>query len=76
MPVEGFGTILTHAKKGKKMREKDILSEPARVLTQKEREAFFKEGYVVKKIISDDWLQKLNEGLAKLIEKSKSIKKI
>ena len=57
------------------MREKDILSEPARVLTQKEREAFFREGYVVKKIISDDCLQKLNEGLAKLIEKSKIINK-
>ena len=36
------------------MRDKDILSKPARVLTQEERESFFKDGYVVKKkIISE-----------------------
>ena len=58
------------------MRDEDILSKPARILTQEERESFFKEGYVVKKkIISDDWLGKLNEALAKLIEKSKSLTK-
>tara|TARA_B100000427_G_scaffold320870_1_gene320702 strand:- start:273 stop:1154 length:882 start_codon:yes stop_codon:yes gene_type:complete len=58
------------------MRDEDILSKPARILTQEERESFFKDGYVVKKkIISDDWLGKLNEALAKLIEKSKSLTK-
>ena len=50
------------------MREEDILSTPARVLTQEEREAFFRDGYVVKKVISEDWLGRLNEGVAKLIE--------
>ena len=59
------------------MRDEDILSKPARILTQEERESFFKDGYVVKKkIISDDWLGKLNEALAKLIEKSKSLTKL
>ena len=57
------------------MREEDILSKPARVLTQEEREAFFRDGYVVKKVISEDWLGRLNEGVAKLIEKSRSITK-
>ena len=58
------------------MRDEDILSKPARILTQEERESFFKYGYVVKKkIISDDWLKRLNEALAKLIEKSKSLTK-
>ena len=55
------------------MREKDILSEPARVLTQEEEKHSLR-GYVVK-IISDDWLQKLNNALEKLIEKSKTLEK-
>ena len=33
------------------MRDEDILSKPARILTQEERESFFKYGYVVKKKI-------------------------
>lgn len=53
------------------MRSSDVLSHPARVLTQDEREFFFDQGYVVKtEIISKDWIAKLNAGVARLVEKS------
>ncbi len=56
------------------MRQGDVLSNPARVLTQEEREFYFDEGYVVKKeCISKDWIAKLNDGIAKLVEKSRSM---
>ncbi len=56
------------------MRPNDVLSHPARVLEQEEREFFFDQGYVVKKeIISKDWIAKLNDGVARLVEKSRAL---
>ncbi len=56
------------------MRSSDVLSHQARVLTQDEREFFFDQGYVVKKeIISKDWIAKLNDGVARLVEKSRAL---
>ncbi len=58
------------------MRQQDILSHPARVLTQPERESFFDQGYVVKKrAISDHWIGKLNDAIARLVEKSRGLEK-
>ena len=56
------------------MRSSDVLSHPARVLTQEEREFFFDQGYAVKKeVISKDWISKLNDGVARLVEKSRAL---
>ncbi len=56
------------------MRPSDVLSHPARVLAQEEREFFFDQGYVVKKeIISKDWISKLNNGIDRLVDKSRSL---
>jgi len=56
------------------MRPNDVLSHPARVLDQTEREFFFDQGYVVKKeIISKDWINKLKDGVDRLVEKSRSL---
>lgn len=56
------------------MQQDKILSTPARVLTQEEREHFFDQGYVVKeKIISSEWISKLNAGVARLVEKSRTL---
>ena len=56
------------------MRSHDVLSHPARVLTQTEREFFFDQGYVLKKsAISADWIAKLKGAIDKLVEKSREI---
>ena len=56
------------------MRTSDVLSHSARVLTQEEREFFFDQGYVVKKkVISDDWIARLSSGVARLVERSRTL---
>ena len=56
------------------MRQSDVLSHPARVLTQDEREFFFDQGYVVKKgAISAEWIAKLKAGIDRLIDKSRTL---
>ena len=56
------------------MRTHDVLSHPARVLTQAEREFFFDQGYVVKaEVISKEWIAKLRAGVDRLIEKSRNL---
>ncbi len=54
------------------MRPNDVLSHPARVMDQAEREFFFDQGYAVKEnVISPEWISKLNAGVARLVEKSR-----
>lgn len=56
------------------MRSHDVLSCPARVLDQSEREFFFDQGYVCKhNVISSDWIAKLNEGIDALVEHSRAL---
>jgi hypothetical protein len=56
------------------MRQSDVLSQPARVLTQDEREFFFDQGYVVKKgAISPEWIARLKAGIDRLIDKSRNL---
>ena len=51
-----------------------ILAHPARVLDQTEREFFFDNGYVIKeRAISPDWIARLNDALARLIDKSREL---
>ena len=53
-----------------------VLSHPARVLDQSERQFFYDNGYVVKKsAIGADWIARLNEALAKLVDKSRDLTK-
>ena len=54
------------------MTPEEILVCPARVLTQAQRESYFDKGYlIVEKLISDDWIDRLNAKTAELIEASK-----
>jgi ectoine hydroxylase len=58
------------------MTPEDILSYPARVLSQTQRESYFETGYlIVEKLISDDWIDRLNQKTAALIEASKQVRK-
>ena len=52
----------------------EILAHPSRVLDQTERAFFFDNGYVVKKAaIGADWIARLNQALAKLVDKSRDL---
>tara|TARA_B100001057_G_scaffold469318_1_gene529495 strand:- start:81 stop:980 length:900 start_codon:yes stop_codon:yes gene_type:complete len=58
------------------MKQSDVLSNPANVLTQDEREFFFDQGYAVKKeAISRDWIVKLKAAVDRLTEKSRELSK-
>ena len=56
------------------MRATDVLSHPARVLPQSEREFFFNEGYIARPgVISDDWIARLNAAIGAQVERSRSL---
>ena len=58
------------------MRQKDILSHATKELTEDERKFFFDQGYIVKeRLISSNWLTKLNASVDGLIEKSRHLTK-
>ena len=52
-----------------------ILSNPARVLTQEQREAYFENGYLlVEAAIGKDWLGRLRAAVAELTEQSRTVR--
>ncbi|WP_299848395.1 phytanoyl-CoA dioxygenase family protein [uncultured Roseovarius sp.] len=54
------------------MRSKDVLSHPARVLTQQEREFFFDQGYIARKnVIDEKWLVRLNAAIDAQVDRSR-----
>ena len=58
------------------MTPEQILKIPARVLSQKQREEYFTNGYILlEKFISDDWLVKLRDATNELVERSKRASK-
>jgi len=58
------------------MNQKEILSQPPRVLSQDERAFFFDQGYVVKeRAIGQEWLNRLNASLSKLVDTSREMTK-
>lgn len=58
------------------MTPEDILSHKPRVLSQKQRESYFENGYLlVEKIIGDDWLERLNAAVARKVEESRRLSK-
>lgn len=57
------------------MTPEDILSHEPRVLSQKQREFYFENGYLlVEKIISDEWLERLNAAVSRKVEESRRVK--
>jgi ectoine hydroxylase len=58
------------------MTPEQVLSHKPRVLTQKQREHYFAEGYLLlEKIIPDEWIQRLRAATDELIERSRKVTK-
>lgn len=56
------------------MTPEQILDQPARVLTQAQRESYFEKGYLlVEGFIDAAWLQRLRDGVERLVERSRSV---
>lgn len=55
------------------MTPEEILSHRPRVLTQKQREDYFQEGYLlVERFVDEAWLEKLKAGIDRMIERSRA----
>ena len=53
-----------------------VLKIPPRVLTQAQREHYFREGYILlEKIIGDEWIRKLRAATEELVERSRKVTK-
>jgi ectoine hydroxylase len=58
------------------MTPESILKIPPRVLTQAQREHYFREGYILlEKIIGDEWIRKLRAATEELVERSRKVTK-
>jgi ectoine hydroxylase-related dioxygenase (phytanoyl-CoA dioxygenase family) len=58
------------------MTPEDILKIPPRVLTQAQREHYFREGYILlERIIGDEWIRKLRAATDELVERSRKVTK-
>ncbi len=52
----------------------EILSQPPRVLSQRQRESYFEDGYImVERLISEDWLERLRAVTRDFIERSREV---
>jgi len=58
------------------MTPEQVLSHKPRVLTQKQREFYFAEGYLLlEKIIPAEWLERLRAATDELVERSRKVTK-
>jgi len=58
------------------MTPEEVLSIPPTVLTQKQRESYFADGYLLlEKIVSDDWLARLRAVTDEMVDESRGITK-
>ena len=58
------------------MTPEQILALAPRVLTQSQREAYFKDGFIIlEKIIGDEWVRKLRDATDELDERSRKVTK-
>ncbi len=58
------------------MTPENILSQAPTVLTQKQREFYFENGYLlIEKIVPDDWLEKLRVTTDAMVDRSRSVTK-
>lgn len=56
------------------MTPEQVLSLPPKVLTQKQRESYFENGYLLlERLVSDDWLGRLRAATDEMIEESRGI---
>ncbi len=56
------------------MTPEQILSHPARVLTQAQRESYFEKGYVlVENVVPDEWIERLRDVTNEFVERSREI---
>jgi ectoine hydroxylase-related dioxygenase (phytanoyl-CoA dioxygenase family) len=56
------------------MTPEQVLAIRPRVLTQSQREFYFREGYILlEKIIDDEWLRKLRAATAEMVERSRKV---
>lgn len=56
------------------MTPEQILALPPRVLNQAQREAYFRDGYLlVERAIDDHWLARLRQATAEMVERSRSV---
>ena len=52
--------------------EEDILAQPARVLTQAQREFYFENGYLLLVgVIGDDWLTRLRSAMEDVVDRGR-----
>jgi ectoine hydroxylase-related dioxygenase (phytanoyl-CoA dioxygenase family) len=58
------------------MTPEQVLALPPRVLTQSQREHYFREGYILlEKIVGDEWIRKLRAATEELVERSRTVTK-
>ena len=58
------------------MTPEQILAIPARVLSQQQREFYFREGYLLlEKVIPEDWLERLRAATGELVERGRKVTK-
>ena len=56
------------------MTPEEILSHRPRLLTQKQRESYFEQGYLlVERFVDEAWLERLKAAIARLIERSRRV---
>ncbi|MGI9381838.1 MAG: phytanoyl-CoA dioxygenase family protein [Methyloligellaceae bacterium] len=56
------------------MTPEDVLSHPPRVLTQKQREGYFENGYILlERIVPEDWLEKLRAVTEEMVNRSREV---
>ena len=52
----------------------DILAIPPRILTQKQREHYFRDGYLLlEKILPDAWIERLKAATEAMVDKSRAV---
>ena len=58
------------------MTPEQVLAQPARILSQKQRESYFAKGYLlVENAVPSEWIQRLRSVTAQMVERSRERKK-
>ena len=58
------------------MTPEQILSIRPRVLSQRQRESYFEDGFILlERLIDADWLERLRAATSRLVEASRAVKK-
>ena len=58
------------------MTPEQVLAIPPKVLTQKQRESYFENGYLLlKKIVPENWLERLRRVTAEMVDRSREVSK-